>query len=82
MARITSQLAVEQIGNRYNLVLIASLRARELKSGHMPLVNNKDKNGHLVTAIREIEEGKVGIEYLEKIRHEKKTKNRRGMEKR
>jgi DNA-directed RNA polymerase omega subunit len=37
MARITSQVAVEQIGNRYNLVLIASLRARELKNGHMPL---------------------------------------------
>lgn len=80
MARITSQAAVAKIGNIYNTVLIASLRARELRSGHAPMVN--EKNGNLITALREIEEGKVGIEYLEKIRQEKKTKNRRGMEKR
>jgi len=78
MARITSEAAVEKIGNRYDLVLIASTRARELKAGHMPLVQKK--SGFLVTAIREVEEGKIGREYLEKLRKEKK--NRRGLEKR
>ena len=79
MARITSQLAVEQIGNRYDLVLVASIRARELTRGHMPLVSKK--GGPIVTALREIEEGKIdGKEYLAKLK--KKSKEYSGMEKR
>ena len=66
MARVTSQAAVEAVGNRYDLVLIASLRARELKRGHQPLISEKGSN--TVTALREIEEGKVGRDYLEKLR--------------
>ena len=56
MARLTSELAVAQVGNRFDLVLIASIRSRELKKGHMPLVTSK--NGPNVTALREIEAGK------------------------
>lgn len=66
MARITSERAVESIGNRFNLVLVASQRARELRNGSTPLV---DKNGNTPTvlAIREIEEGKINAnEYLRK----------------
>jgi DNA-directed RNA polymerase subunit omega len=67
MARITSQEAVEQIGNRYDLVLVASMRARELKKGHLPMATKK--GGHIVTALREIEEGKInGKEYLGKLK--------------
>jgi len=33
-ARYTSQEAVEMIGNRFEMVLIASARVRELKRGH------------------------------------------------
>lgn len=69
MARLTSQAAAEMVGNRFDLVLIASIRARELRRGDMPRVATS--NGHLVTALREIEEGKVGREYLEKIRKKK-----------
>ena len=65
MARITSQAAVEKVGSRYDLVLIASLRARELKRGAQPKVQGK--NGFNVMALREIEEGKIGREYLEKL---------------
>jgi DNA-directed RNA polymerase subunit omega len=70
MARITSQAAVEQVGNRYDLILIASLRARELKRGHIPLVEKK--GGHNVTALREIEQGKVGRDYLIKLQKKKR----------
>ena len=69
MARLTSELAVAQVGNRFDLVLIAAMRSRELKKGHMPLVSSK--NGPNVTALREIEAGKVGREYLEKLRKKK-----------
>jgi DNA-directed RNA polymerase subunit omega len=65
MARITSQKAAEAIGNRFDMVLIASIRARELKRKYAPLV--KCDNGPIVTALREIEDGLVGIDYLKKI---------------
>jgi DNA-directed RNA polymerase subunit omega len=66
MARLTSEQAVAQVGNRFDLVLIAAIRSRELKRGHLPLVPSK--NGPNVTALREIEAGKIGREYLEKLR--------------
>lgn len=66
MARITSERAVNAIGNRFDLVLIASNRARELKKNYAPMVICN--NGPQVTALREIEEGKIGREYLSKFR--------------
>ncbi len=69
MARITSEDAVAQVGNRFDLILIASMRARELKRGDMPKVNSK--SGNLITALKEIEQGKVGREYLEKLQRKK-----------
>jgi len=55
MARITSQEAAKQAGGLFDLVLIASQRARELKRGSQPMI--KTDNGHIVTAIKEIEQG-------------------------
>lgn len=70
MARITSQEAVEQVGNRYDLILVASMRARELKKGHIPTATKK--GGTNVTALREIEEGKIDSkEYLSRLRKNK-----------
>ena len=66
MARITSQKAVEMIGNRYDLVLVAAIRAKELKRGHPAKLHST--NGKMVTALREIEEGLVGVDYLKKIK--------------
>lgn len=66
MARITSERAALAVGNRFDLVLIASNRARELKRNFLPKVEST--NGPLVTALREIEEGKIGREYLHKTR--------------
>ena len=71
MARLTSQLAVEQIGNRFDLVLVASIRSRELKRGDLPKITSK--NGPNITALREIEAGKIGVDYLEKIRKKKRS---------
>ena len=72
MARVTSQAAVEAIGNRYNLVLAASQRSRELKNGSMPKTSNVGSS-HNVTALREIEEGKYTFQdYLNKLHTKKK----------
>ena len=42
MARITVEKAIEKIGSRFDLVLVASQRARELKRGSAPKVNNPE----------------------------------------
>jgi DNA-directed RNA polymerase subunit omega len=65
-ARYTSEDATNMIGNRYDLVLIASIRARELKRGHRPKIISED--GAIVTALNEIEQGHIGIEYLQKVK--------------
>lgn len=71
-SRLTSELAVEQIGNRFDLVLVASQRARELKNGSMPKISNPG-NTVISTALREIEEGKYTYkDYLNKIPRKRK----------
>ncbi|MBI1625137.1 MAG: DNA-directed RNA polymerase subunit omega [Comamonas sp.] len=65
MARITVEDSLEQIPNRFQLVLAATYRARMLNQGHTPKVEAKNKAG--VTALREIAEGKVGLEMLKKV---------------
>ena len=64
MARITSQAAVQMIGNRYEMVLIAARRARELARGDAPKVTKV--TSHAVTALREIEQGHVDRSWLYK----------------
>ena len=65
-SRTTSHEVYDQVGGLFNLVLIASIRTRELKRGHLPWVISK--NGPIMTALQEIEEGKVGSDYLFKLR--------------
>ena len=66
MARLSSQKAAAMVGNRFDLVLIASARVRELQKNYAPKV--MCKNGPIVTALREIEAGYIGRDYLKKIR--------------
>lgn len=73
MSRVSSQKAVEMIGNRFNLVLVAAQRARELSAGSPSHVESK--TGSLLTALEEIERGLVGVELLDKI-GEKSNKKR------
>lgn len=63
MARITSEKASQAVGSKYDLILIASRRVRELRNGHAPLITDAHHNA-MITALREIEQGQVGREYL------------------
>ncbi len=56
MAKISSEEAVAAIGNRFDLVLVASQRTRELRHGSKQKVEGKDAS-FTVTALREIEQG-------------------------
>lgn len=60
----TSELAARQVGNQFDLVLIASRRIRELRHGSAPLI--RPEINTMSTALKEIELGLVGREYLKK----------------
>jgi len=64
-AGVSSQAAAEAVGNRYDLVLIAARRVRELHRGDKPRIE-ENRYGATVTALMEIEAGKVGRDYLVK----------------
>ena len=49
---LNSQLAVEAIGNRYDLILVGARRMRELGRGDQPKL--KSKFSHAVTTMLEI----------------------------
>jgi len=65
MARITVEDCLQQIPNRFQLVLAATYRARMLSPGPPPKIESKNKP--CVTALREIAKGKVGLEMLKKV---------------
>ena len=57
MARVTVEDCLEQVGNRFALVILAAERARQLSKGARPLLRCDNKPA--VTALREIADGKV-----------------------
>ncbi|MBV1959338.1 MAG: DNA-directed RNA polymerase subunit omega [Pseudomonadales bacterium] len=67
MARITVEDCLEAVENRFELVMLASKRARQIATGgHEPMVDwNNDKP--TVVALREIEEGLVTTELLNRV---------------
>ncbi|MBJ7474552.1 MAG: DNA-directed RNA polymerase subunit omega [Betaproteobacteria bacterium] len=65
MARITVEDCLKTIPNRFELVLAATYRARQLVQGHTPRVESKDKP--TVTALREIAVGMTDRDMLTKV---------------
>ena len=63
-AGLNSELAVAMIGNRYDLVLAGARRMRELSRGDMPRINLKFPHSAGVTALLEIEAGKISRDYI------------------
>ena len=66
MARVTVEDAIEKIGSRFDLVLVAARRARQLategKDSLVPAGNDKPT----VLALREIEQGLVTADSMDK----------------
>ncbi len=65
MARTTVEDCLENVDNRFQLVLIASKRARQIAMGAEPLVDI-DNDKPTVIALREIAEGLIDASILEK----------------
>lgn len=65
MARVTVEDCVEKIPNRYELLMVAAQRAKDIEQG-APLRVDRDNDKNAVVALREIAEDKVSIEDLQK----------------
>ncbi len=71
MARVTVEDCLDHVDNRFELVLLASKRARQLVSGKEPTLEwQNDKP--TVLALREISEGKITVKILEDMAEEEK----------
>lgn len=62
MARITIEDCTALVPNRFHLVQMASIRAKQLRKGARSLVDTAD-NKEVVTALREIAAGHVKPDY-------------------
>ena len=63
MARITVEDCIDKFPSRFELVLIASNRARKLHSGETPTLD-KDNDKNTVIALREIAQETLTIDQL------------------
>ena len=64
---LNNDLCVENVGNRFDLVIVAAIRAKELARQHRHSEQTTQLNAP-VTALLEIQEGKIDREYLKRVR--------------
>ena len=64
MARVTVEDCVLKVPNRFELVLLAAQRAREITSG-APLSIDRDDDKNPVIALREIAEDTIELDHLQ-----------------
>ena len=63
MARVTVEDCIEKVDNRFELVLLASHRARMISAGS-PLTIDRDRDKNPVVALREIADSTISPEDL------------------
>ena len=66
MARVTVEDCLTTVDNRFDLVLVASRRARQIAQGAHPLVD-AENDKPTVVALREIAAGLMNLEILDEI---------------
>lgn len=64
MARVTVEDCIQKIPNRFELVMIASQRARDISAG-APLTMERDNDKNPVVALREVAEETVDFTHLQ-----------------
>jgi len=65
MARVTVEDCLARVDNRFELVVLATKRAKQLIKGHQTLLDQQYKNRQIVMALREIAAGKIWPKYEE-----------------
>lgn len=79
MARVTVQDAVEKIGNRFDLILVAARRARQMQTGGKEALVSEENDKTTVIALREIESGLIDAQILD-IRERQEQQEREANE--
>ena len=67
MARITVEDCLENVENRFELVMVGSKRARQIAVEGKPALVPEENDKPTVIALREIEEGLVNADILTKV---------------
>ena len=70
MARITVEDCLDKVENRFELVMVASKRARQLQTGGKDPMVPEDNDKPTVLALREIAEGFIGPKILTEVPEE------------
>lgn len=65
MARVTVEDAVNKIGNRFDLILVAARRARQLSVEGKEALVDRENDKATVVALREIEKGLINKNILD-----------------
>ena len=67
MARVTVEDCLENVENRFELVMLASRRARSLRKYYVDPLVPEENDKHTVIALREIALGLVDNNYLDEL---------------
>ncbi|MBN8214558.1 MAG: DNA-directed RNA polymerase subunit omega [Xanthomonadales bacterium] len=82
MARITVEDCLEVVDNRFELVMMAAKRARQLANGVDPQIDNSEANDKpTVLALREIAARRIDNGYIDAVeKSERERKEREALE--
>ena len=82
MARITVEDCLEVVDNRFELVMMAAKRARQLANGVDPQIENTESNDKpTVLALREIAARAIDQDYIDAVdKAERERKEREALE--
>ena len=82
MARITVEDCLQVVDNRFELVMMASKRARQLASGVEPKLDNSESNDKpTVLALREIAARAIDTSFIDSVeKAERERKEREALE--
>ena len=82
MARITVEDCLEVVDNRFELVMMAAKRARQLANGVDPQIDNSESNDKpTVLALREIAASAIDQDYIDAVdKSERERKEREALE--
>jgi DNA-directed RNA polymerase subunit omega len=65
MARVTVEDCLDKVDNRFELIMVASKRARQISNEGVDALVEEDNDKPTVIALREIAEGKINASILE-----------------
>lgn len=67
MARVTVEDCLDKVANRFELIMVASKRARQLANEGFDALVPEENDKPTVVALREIAEGKINASILDRI---------------